>query len=151
MFFQRYYLDCLAHASYLIADEATKTAAVVDPQRDVDGYLADAEEHGFRIRYVFLTHFHADFVAGHIELRDRTGAKIYLGEFADAEYEFTRVKDGDMVQFGQIRLKVLATPGHTPEGISIVVFDLDQSDREPHSVLTGDTLCITRDQQTENN
>lgn len=142
MFFQRYYLDCLAHASYLIADDETKVAAVVDPQRDVDQYIQDAEERGLRIRYVFLTHFHADFVAGHIELRERTGAKIYLGEHADAEYEFTPIKDGDMLQFGQVRLKILATPGHTPEGISIVVYDLDESDLKPHGVLTGDTLFI---------
>lgn len=142
MFFQRYYLDCLAHASYLIADAESKVAAVIDPQRDVDQYIEDAEAKGFRIRYVFLTHFHADFVAGHIELRERTRAKIYLGEHADAEYEFTPIKDGDMLQFGQVRLKILATPGHTPEGISIVVYDLDESDLKPHGVLTGDTLFI---------
>ena len=142
MHFQRYYLDCLAHASYLIADDETKVAAIVDPQRDIDHYLADAQQLGLRIRYVFLTHFHADFVAGHIELRERTGAKIYLGEFADAEYEFTPVKDGDMIQYGQVRLKILATPGHTPEGISIVIYDLDECDFRPHGVLTGDTLFI---------
>ncbi len=142
MFFQRYYLDCLAHASYLIADDQTKVAAVFDPQRDVDQYIEDANARGLRIRYVFLTHFHADFVAGHIELRERTGAKIYLGEHADAEYQFTPIKDGDMLQFGQVRLKILSTPGHTPEGISIVVYDLDESDLKPHGVLTGDTLFI---------
>lgn len=142
MFFKRYYLGCLAHASYVIADEETKIAAVVDPQRDIEQYLEDAQANGFQIRYVFLTHFHADFVAGHIELRNDTGAKIYLGETAKAEYEFRPVKDGDVVEFGRIRLAIMETPGHTPEGISIVVYDLDKSDRQPHAVLTGDTLFI---------
>ncbi len=142
MYFQRYYLGCLAHASYMIADETTRVAAVIDPQRDIDQYLADAAEHGFRIKYVFLTHFHADFVAGHIELRERAGAKIYLGEEAEAEYDFTPVKDGDVVEFGDVRLSILETPGHTPEGISILVYDLAKSDRAPHAVLTGDTLFI---------
>ncbi len=142
MFFQRYYLECLSHASYLIADEETKIAAVVDPQRDIDLYLRDAAEHGFQIKYVFLTHFHADFVAGHIELRDKAGAKIYLGEKAQAEYDFNPVKDGDVIEFGSVRLSILETPGHTPEGISILVYDLTKSDRDPHAVLTGDTLFI---------
>ncbi len=142
MFFQRYYLSCLAHASYMIADEKTKIAAVVDPQRDIDQYLEDAATHGFQIKYVFLTHFHADFVAGHIELRDKAGAKIYLGDKARAEYEFMPVKDGDVVEFGKVRLGVLDTPGHTPEGISLLVYDLNKSDRDPHAVLTGDTLFI---------
>jgi glyoxylase-like metal-dependent hydrolase (beta-lactamase superfamily II) len=142
MYFQRYYLNCLAHASYMIADEETKVAAIVDPQRDIDQYLRDAEERGFQIRYVFLTHFHADFVAGHIELRDKVGARIYLGDGAQAEYEFTAVKDGDVVEFGNVRLSILATPGHTPEGISILIYDLTVSDRKPHAVLTGDTLFI---------
>ncbi len=142
MYFKRYYLGCLAHASYMIADEDTKVAVVVDPQRDIDQYVADAEANGFQIKYVFLTHFHADFVAGHIELRDKAGAKIYLGERAQAEYEFTPVKDGDVVEFGKVRLAVLETPGHTPEGISLLVYDLVQSDRDPHAVLTGDTLFI---------
>jgi glyoxylase-like metal-dependent hydrolase (beta-lactamase superfamily II)/rhodanese-related sulfurtransferase len=142
MYFKRYYLGCLAHASYLIADEETKVAVVVDPQRDVEQYLEDAAANDFQIKYVFLTHFHADFVAGHIELRDKTGAKIYLGDKAQAEYDFTPVKDGDVIEFGQVRFSVLETPGHTPEGISILVYDLDKSDRNPHAVLTGDTLFI---------
>lgn len=142
MYFKRYYLGCLAHASYMIADEETKIAAVIDPQRDINQYLADAAENGFQIKYVFLTHFHADFVAGHIELRDKAHAKIYLGEQAQAEYEFTPVKDGDVVEFGKVRLSILETPGHTPEGISILVYDLNKSDRDPHAVLTGDTLFI---------
>lgn len=142
MYFKRYYLGCLAHASYMIADEETKIAAVVDPQRDIDQYLADAKANGFQIKYVFLTHFHADFVAGHIELRDKAGAKIYLGERAQAEYDFTPVKEGDVIEFGKVRLAVLETPGHTPEGISLLVYDLAQNDRDPHAVLTGDTLFI---------
>jgi rhodanese-related sulfurtransferase len=142
MFFKRYYLGCLAHASYLIADEQTGVAAVVDPQRDIDQYLQDAEEHGFQIRYVFLTHFHADFIAGHIELRDRVGASIYLGARAQAEYEFSPLKDGDVLEIGQVRFSIMETPGHTPEGISILIYDLSESDRNPHAVLTGDTLFI---------
>jgi glyoxylase-like metal-dependent hydrolase (beta-lactamase superfamily II) len=142
VFFKRYYLGCLAHASYMIADEETGTAAVVDPQRDIDQYLCDAEANGFRIRYVFLTHFHADFVAGHIELRDRAGASIYLGARAEAEYDHTPLKDGDVLEVGRVRFLIRETPGHTPEGISILVYDLDRSEREPHAVLTGDTLFI---------
>jgi glyoxylase-like metal-dependent hydrolase (beta-lactamase superfamily II)/rhodanese-related sulfurtransferase len=139
---QQYYLSCLSHASYLITDEKTKTAAVVDPQRDVDQYLADAAAGGFTIRHVFLTHFHADFVAGHIELRDRTGATIRLGRRAAAEFACVPMQDGDRVEFGDVRLEVLETPGHTPEGISILVYDLATSGSEPRAVLTGDTLFI---------
>ena len=139
---KQYYLGCLAHASYMIADDRTKRAAIVDPQRDVDQYIADAEANGWKIEYVFLTHFHADFLAGHIELRDRTGAHIYLGDKAEAEYDFMPVKDGDVVEFGDVRLKIMETPGHTPEGISILVYDLEKSESNPHAVLTGDTLFI---------
>ncbi|PYR59331.1 MAG: MBL fold metallo-hydrolase [Acidobacteria bacterium] len=142
MILKQFYLNCLAHASYLIGDEGTQTAAVVDPQRDIDQYLSFASEHGLAIKHVFLTHFHADFVAGHLELRDRTGARIYLGAAAKAEYAFTPLRDGDVVEFGRVRLKALETPGHTAESISIVVYDLDRSDTEPHAVLTGDTLFI---------
>lgn len=139
---QQYYLGCLAHASYLIADDRTKIAAIVDPQRDVDQYLRDAEAGGYQIKYVFLTHFHADFLAGHIELRDRTGAQIYLGARAEAEYKFVPAHDGTRVEFGEVRLEVLETPGHTPEGISIVVYDLAKDAAKPQAVLTGDTLFI---------
>ncbi|MCA8987517.1 MAG: MBL fold metallo-hydrolase, partial [Planctomycetaceae bacterium] len=142
MLLKQYYLGCLAHASYMIVDERTKVAAVVDPQRDIDQYLRDAEENGWQIKYVFLTHFHADFVAGHIEMRDRTGAEIYLGANAQAEYEFMGLKDGDVVEYGDVRLQILETPGHTPEGISILVFDLVKNESVPHAVLTGDTLFI---------
>jgi hydroxyacylglutathione hydrolase len=142
MILHQFYLNCLAHASYLIGDEQTRTAAVVDPQRDVDQYLAFASEHGLGIAHVFLTHFHADFVAGHLELRDRTGASIYLGAAAKAEYRFTPLEDGDVVEFGRVRLQALATPGHTAESISIVVYDLDRSATVAHAVLTGDTLFV---------
>ncbi|HEV3481692.1 MAG TPA: MBL fold metallo-hydrolase, partial [Candidatus Acidoferrales bacterium] len=142
MIFKQFYLSCLAHASYIIGDEQTGTAAVVDPQRDTDQYIAFADEHALKIKHVFLTHLHADFVAGHLELRDRAGAKIYLGAAAKAKYAFTPLHDGDIVEFGRVRLKILETPGHTPESISILVYDLNASDAQPHAVLTGDTLFI---------
>ena len=142
MILKQFYLNCLAHASYLIGDEQTHTAAVVDPQRDVDQYLAFAAEHGLRIEHVFLTHLHADFIAGHLELRDQAGARIYLGASAKAEYPFTPLHDQDLVEFGRVRLKALETPGHTPESISLVVYDLDRSADEPQAVLTGDTLFV---------
>ena len=142
MILKQFYLPCLAHASYLIGDEATGTAAVVDPQRDTDHYIAFASEHGLSIRHVFLTHLHADFVAGHLELRDRVGATIYLGSTAKTAYAFTPLHDGDILEFGRVRLKALETPGHTPESVSILVYDLSASDTLPHAVLTGDTLFI---------
>src|SRR3982750_1840449 len=127
MILHQFYLNCLAHASYLVGDEQTRIAAVVDPQRDVDRYLEFAAAHRLRIAHVFLTHLHADFVAGHLELRDRAGATIYLGAAARAEYAFTPLADGDAVVFGQTRLQALATPGHTAESISILVYDLGAS------------------------
>ena len=142
MFLKQYYLSCLAHASYLIADEQTKTAAVIDPQRDVEQYLDEAESQGWNIRYVFLTHFHADFLAGHLELRDRTGAEVCLGSNAKAEYPFKALPDGATIEFGQVGLSVLETPGHTPEGISILVHDLANNAEKPYAVFTGDTLFI---------
>ena len=142
MILKQFYLNCLAHASYLVGDEETHTAAVVDPQRDVDQYVAFAEEHGLKIGHVFLTHFHADFLAGHLELRDRTGATIYLGAAAKAEYQFIPLAGGDVVEFGRVRLTTLETPGHTAESISILVYDLDRSAVEPYAVLTGDTLFV---------
>lgn len=142
MVFKQFYLNCLAHASYLIGDDTTKTAVVVDPRRDVEPYLEEAARLGLQIKHVFLTHFHADFVAGHLELRDRVGAAIYLGARAQAEYAFTPMADGSVLEFGRVRLKVLETPGHTSESISILVFDLDQSDATPYAVLTGDTLFV---------
>jgi glyoxylase-like metal-dependent hydrolase (beta-lactamase superfamily II)/rhodanese-related sulfurtransferase len=139
---EQYYLGCLAHASYLIADRATRQAAVVDPQRDIEQYLLDAERLDCAIRHVFLTHMHADFLAGHLELRDRVGATIHLGAQASAEYPFTPMADGDDVWLGRVRLSVLETPGHSPESISILVFAPDHGDTRPYAVLTGDTLFI---------
>src|SRR6202140_961378 len=139
---KQFYLQCLAHASYVIGDEETSTAALRGPQRDTGQSLAFAAEHALKIKHVFLTHLHADFIAGHLELRDRVGATIYLGAAAKAGYAFTPLHDGDILEFGRVRLKVLETPGHTPESISIVVYNLDASDTQPHAVLTGDTLFI---------
>lgn len=142
MFLKQFYLGCLAHASYLIGDKGSKTAAVVDPQRDIAQYLEEAERQGLAIRHVFLTHFHADFLAGHIELCDRVGAKIYLGARAEAEYAFTPMKDGASLDMGSVRLQILETPGHTPESISILVFDRKKDETKPQAVLTGDTLFV---------
>jgi rhodanese-related sulfurtransferase/glyoxylase-like metal-dependent hydrolase (beta-lactamase superfamily II) len=126
----------------MIGDEGTRTAAVVDPQRDVQRYLDFAKQHGLEIRHVFLTHLHADFIAGHLELRDLTGAQIYLGAHAHAEYKFTPMKEGDVLEFGRVRLKILETPGHTAESISILVYDLAKDAQNAAAVLTGDTLFI---------
>jgi hydroxyacylglutathione hydrolase len=142
MILKQFYLACLAHASYVIGDEGTGTAIVVDPQRDVDQYVAFAAEHALAIKHVFLTHFHADFVAGHLELRDRVGAAICLGAAAKAGYAFKPFADGDVLDAGEVRLKVLETPGHTRESISIAVYDLRASATAPRAVLTGDTLFI---------
>jgi hydroxyacylglutathione hydrolase len=142
MILKQYYLGCLSHASYLLGDEASGTAIVVDPQRDIQQYVADATGLGLTIRHVFLTHFHADFVAGHLELRDRCGAAIYLGSRAKAEYAFTPMRDGDALEFPGLRVEVLETPGHTIESISLLVFDLYKDSTNPHAVLTGDTLFI---------
>jgi rhodanese-related sulfurtransferase/glyoxylase-like metal-dependent hydrolase (beta-lactamase superfamily II) len=139
---KQYYLGCLAHASYLVGDEASGTAVIVDPQRDIQQYLNDAEKFGLRIRHVILTHFHADFIAGHLELRDRCGAQIHLGSQAKAEYPFVPMKDGDTIEFPGLLLKILETPGHTIESISILVYDLNKDSQKPYAVLTGDTLFI---------
>lgn len=142
MILKQYYLGCLAHASYLIADRLGGRAAVIDPQRDVEQYLADAAELECEIGHVFLTHMHADFIAGHLELRDRVGATIHLGAQASAEYAFTPMRDGDELRLGEVRLSVLETPGHSPESISLLVFDPDRDNDRPYAVLTGDTLFI---------
>jgi len=142
MILKQFYLNCLAHASYLIGDEAAGTAAVVDPQRDIDRYLEFAAQHNLKIKHVILTHLHADFVAGHLEFRDRVGATIYLGAKAQAEFKFTPLSEGSAIQFGDVRLKTLETPGHTPESISLLVYDLQKSESQPYAVLTGDTLFI---------
>lgn len=142
MILKQYYLGCLAHASYLIGDEESGTGLVVDPQRDVDQYIEDARRWGLQIRHVVLTHFHADFLAGHLELRDRAGARICLGSRAKAEYAFTPLHDEATLEFGRVRLRVLETPGHSPESICLVVYDLKLDAARPYAVLTGDTLFI---------
>lgn len=142
MLIRPFYLTCLAHASYLLADERTKTAVVVDPQRDVDVYLEEAERLGVRVRHAMLTHFHADFVAGHLELRDRCGAEIHLGARAKADYAFSPLRDGACLEWGSLGIGVLETPGHTPEGVTLLVYDLDADRDKPKAALTGDTLFI---------
>ena len=141
MIFEQYYLSCLSHASYLVGDETTGRAVVVDPQRDVGQYLADAEAHGLRIERVIETHFHADFLSGHLELAKRTGAVISYGEGAEADFPIDVLHDGRRLSLGQVQLEVRATPGHTPESISIVVYE-HADDDAPYGVLTGDTLFI---------
>jgi glyoxylase-like metal-dependent hydrolase (beta-lactamase superfamily II) len=121
MIFQQFYLNCLAHASHLAGDGETRAAAVVDPQRDIDIYEAFAREHGLRIAHAFLTHFHADFIAGHLELRERTGATIYLGP-PPRRSTRSGPRRRDAIQFGKVRLQALETPGHTPESVCILVF-----------------------------
>ncbi len=143
MYLKQFYLGCLAHASYLIADEKSKIAAVIDPQRDIEQYVQEAEANGFSIKYVLLTHFHADFLAGHLEMRDKLGARILLGRAGAAEYEFDAAEEGDKIELGSdVRLEILETPGHTPEGISILVFDGAKSNEKPFAVMTGDTLFV---------
>jgi glyoxylase-like metal-dependent hydrolase (beta-lactamase superfamily II)/rhodanese-related sulfurtransferase len=139
MYFKQFYLGCLAQASYLIGSDGK--AAVVDPRRDVEEYLDAAEENGLTIRHVIETHLHADFVSGHRELAERTGAAIHIGARAGARFPHVAVREGDEIRMGQVALRFLETPGHTPESVSILVFDRSVSD-EPQSVLTGDTLFI---------
>ena len=139
MYFEQFYLGCLAHASYMLASEGE--AVVVDPQRDVELYLKAAAEHGVTIRHIFETHLHADFVSGHKELAARTGAKIYIGAQAGAEFPHIPVKDGFELKFGKASIRVLETPGHTGESICLLVTDTEKC-IAPWAVLTGDTLFI---------
>ncbi|MFD3977691.1 MBL fold metallo-hydrolase [Streptomyces griseus] len=141
MFFSQYYLDCLSQASYMIGDETTGRAVVVDPRRDVSEYLNDAESHGFTIVGVINTHFHADFVAGHLEMASRTGAWIGYGRRAETEYEIRKLAEGDTISLGEVTLTVMETPGHTPESISVLVHER-ADDTVPYGVLTGDALFI---------
>jgi len=142
MILKQFYLNCLAHASYLVADEHTRRAVVVDPQRDVGIYLQSAAEHDVAIAHVVLTHLHADFLAGHLELREATGATIHLGRRAEAEYPFSPLATGDRIDLGAVQIEALETPGHTPESISLLVFDRTAGQQEPVAVLTGDTLFV---------
>ena len=141
MKFIQYYLDCLSHASYLVADETTGRAVVVDPQRDIAEYLADAGANGYTIELVIETHFHADFLSGHLELAEATGAKIVYSSVAETEFESMGVADGERYSLGDVTLEFRHTPGHTPESMSIVVYE-HAADEVPYGVLTGDALFI---------
>jgi len=139
MHFEQFYLGCLAHASYMLASEGE--AVVVDPQRDVEIYLQAAETNRVSIRHIFETHLHADFVSGHRELASRTGARIYIGAQAAATFPHVAVEDGFELQVGQMRIRALETPGHTPESMCLVIADEEKSP-SPWAVLTGDTLFL---------
>ena len=141
MIFSQHYLACLSHASYLVGDETTGRAVVVDPRRDVDEYLAEAANRGMTIERVIETHVHADFLSGHLELADETGAVISYGAGAAVEFPIEPLRDGDRISLGDVTLEILATPGHTPESICIVVYE-HADDVVPYGVLTGDTLFV---------
>ncbi|MDT7720379.1 MAG: hydroxyacylglutathione hydrolase [Mycobacterium sp.] len=141
MIFTQHYLACLSQGSYLIGDESTGRAVVVDPRRDIDDYLSEAAEHGLRIERVIETHIHADFLTGHLELAAATGAQICYSEEADVEFPVEPLRDGQRISLGEVTLEVLATPGHTPESICIVVYERGD-DEVPYGVLTGDTLFV---------
>jgi glyoxylase-like metal-dependent hydrolase (beta-lactamase superfamily II)/rhodanese-related sulfurtransferase len=143
MILKQYFLACLAHASYLVADETSKVAAVVDPQRDTDQYVEDAQKLGVQIRYTLLTHLHADFAAGHVELRERAGAEVLIGARARTGFPARGLQGGESIELGpEVRLTVLETPGHTPESVCYAVFDKGKSTAAPQALLTGDTLFI---------
>src|SRR5262245_23222399 len=139
MHFRQFYVGCLAHASYLIGDGGE--AVVVDPSRDIQMYLDEAAAHGLKIRWILETHLHADFVSGHRELAERTGATIAIGARAEARYPHQALKDGDEIAVGNAVIRALETPGHTPEHISYLVFE-KKGDARPWGVLTGDTLFV---------
>lgn len=141
MIFEQHYLECLSQASYLIGDEGTGRAVVVDPRRDIAPYLESAAQHGLTIELVIETHFHADFLSGHLELAAATGATIGYGSAAETEFESRKLADGERISLGDVTLEVLHTPGHTPESISVVVYE-HADDAVPYGVLTGDTLFI---------
>ncbi|MGQ0760764.1 MAG: MBL fold metallo-hydrolase [Acidobacteriota bacterium] len=152
MYFKQFYLSCLAHASYFIGSDGE--AAVVDPQRDVDQYIDEAAVQGLRIKYVIETHLHADFVSGHRELAERTGAEIVFGKEAGASFRHRAVKDGDELSLGSVKLRVIETPGHTPESICVLVTETEENageganpsntreDARVPKLLTGDTLFV---------
>ncbi|MDW3848526.1 rhodanese-like domain-containing protein [Micromonospora sp. BRA006-A] len=141
MLFTQYYLDCLSQASYLIADDRTGRAVLVDPRRDIDEYLTDAKAHGLTVEGVVNTHFHADFLAGHLEVAAATGAWIGYGSRAETEYPSRKLSDGERISLGDVTLEIMETPGHTPESISILVYER-ADDPVPYGVLTGDALFI---------
>lgn len=136
--FQQFYLDCLSHASYLVGDRHTGRAVVVDPQRDIGGYLEAAQ--GLKIERVIETHVHADFVSGHLELAEATGAKISYGSKAQVDFPIEPLDDGARISLGEVELEIMHTPGHTPESLCVVI--REHPDAPPYGVLTGDTLFI---------
>lgn len=139
MKFKQFYLGCLSHASYYIG--SGDEAAVIDPQRDVQQYIDEAAANGQKIKYVIETHSHADFVSGHVELAKKTGAEIVFGQRANTQFPTLKVKDGDELTVGDVKLSFMETPGHTPEGITILAKDkTDES--APLKMFTGDTLFI---------
>ncbi|MEM9517497.1 MAG: MBL fold metallo-hydrolase, partial [Actinomycetota bacterium] len=145
MIFTQYYLDCLSQASYLIGDESTGRAVVVDPRRDIDEYVRDAEAAGLQIDLVLETHFHADFLSGHLELAAATGAAIGYSSLAETEFDSLALADGERIELGEVVLEIRHTPGHTPESMSVVVWehaDDRAAGRPPYGVLTGDALFI---------
>jgi hydroxyacylglutathione hydrolase len=139
MNFKQFYLGCLAHASYYVGSGAE--AAIIDPQRDVEQYLAEAAANNQKIKYIIETHSHADFVSGHLELAEKTGAEIVFGRRANTQFPTHKVKDGDQLRVGKVTLKFLETPGHTPEGITILAENTENAD-DPLKMFTGDTLFI---------
>ncbi len=141
MIFTQHYLSCLSQASYLIGDESSGRAVVVDPRRDIDIYLDEAAEHGLRIERVIETHIHADFLSGHLELAEATGAAISFGEKAAVEFPIEPLRDGQRISLGEVTFEILSTPGHTPESICVVVYE-HPGDEVPYGVLTGDTLFV---------
>ena len=141
MHFVQFYLDCLSQASYLVGDEATGRAVVVDPRRDVQSYLDDAAAAGLRIERVIETHVHADFLSGHLELAEKTGAVVSYGAGTDVDFPIEPLHDGQRLSLGDVTLDILATPGHTPESISVVVRE-HAADPVPFGVMTGDTMFI---------
>lgn len=141
MIFTQHYLDCLSQGSYLIGDESTGRAVVVDPRRDIEVYLTEAAKHSLKIERVIETHIHADFLTGHLELAAATGAQISYGEEANLKFTVDPLKDGQRISLGEVTLEILATPGHTPESISVVVYE-QPDDEVPYGVLTGDTLFV---------
>lgn len=141
MKFTQYYLECLSQASYLIGDESTGRAVVVDPRRDIDEYVRDAAADGLTIELVIETHFHADFLSGHLELAAATGAEIGFSDVAETEFESRKLADGERISLGDVQLEIRHTPGHTPESLSVVVSE-HADDEIPYAVLTGDALFI---------
>ena len=141
MIFTQHYLPCLSQASYLIGDETTGRAVVVDPRRDVGVYVTEAAAKGLSIERVIETHVHADFVGGHLELAHQVGARISYGVGADLGFAAEHLSDRERLSLGEVTLEVLTTPGHTPESICLVVYE-HAGDQVPFGVLTGDTLLV---------